>query len=105
MGLIPYEKHVAWRGTYSFHGGVTPYETRLVYFVLKQFGGTKGSWFPTDPLVFCWFYKGLTYYENNVAWRGTYSFHRGLTPYDRVRFALFYSNLGRLGALGVLRIL
>ena len=25
-GLTPYEKNVAWRGTYSFHRGLTPYE-------------------------------------------------------------------------------
>ena len=30
--------------------------------------------------------------------------YRGLTPYEKVRFALFWSNLGRLGALGFLRL-
>ena len=61
------------------------------------------NWFPTFFCVFCLLYMGLTPYEKNVAWRGTYSFHRGLTPYEKVRFALFWNNLGRLGALGFLR--
>jgi hypothetical protein len=67
-------------------------------FVLKQFGTAGGPWFPTDPLVFfCLFNRGFAPYEKNVAWRGTYSFHRRLIPYEKVRFALFWINLGRTG--------
>ena len=85
---------------FSFHRGLPPYETLQACFDLKQFVAIGGPWFPTDTLVFCWFYKGLTLYEKNVAWRGTYFFHGGFTPYETLQVCFVLKQFGATRALG-----
>ena len=63
-----------------FRWGLTPYETLQVVVSLKQFQAAGSPWFPTDLGYFVGFIKGYRPMKNNVAWRGTYSFQKGVKP-------------------------